>query len=75
MIKVYTTPTCTYCAKAKEFLTQNKVEFVAIDISKNPLLRDLVVENTGKMAVPAFQKGDNWLSGFNEEGLEILVNM
>jgi len=75
MLKIYTSPTCKYCSRAKEHLKQQGIEFTTIDISKNKLLRDLVAENTGKLVVPAFQKGDYWLSGFDENNLNGLNDL
>ena len=35
-VKVYSTEMCPWCKKAKDFLTENKVEFEYIDVSKDP---------------------------------------
>ena len=35
MIKVYSTPTCPWCTKAKEYLTSKGVEFEVVDVAKD----------------------------------------
>ncbi len=35
MIKVYSTPTCPWCTKTKEYLTSKGMIFEVIDVSQN----------------------------------------
>lgn len=34
-VKVYSTPTCPYCAMAKDFLKEQNIEFEDIDVGAN----------------------------------------
>ena len=34
-VKIFTTPSCTYCNQAKDFFKENNVEFEAIDVTQD----------------------------------------
>ena len=34
-IKIYTTPSCTYCTKAKKYLKENHVPFTEFNVAKD----------------------------------------
>jgi len=51
-VTVYSTPTCPWCEKVKEFLTENKVKFTGVDVSENPAKAREMVEKSGQMGVP-----------------------
>ena len=51
-VEVYSTPTCGYCKMAKEYFTENKVEFVEYDVAADEEKRNEMVEKTGQMGVP-----------------------
>lgn len=35
-VEIYTTPTCGYCHAAKRLLTQKGVEYIEIDVARQP---------------------------------------
>lgn len=51
-VEVYSTPTCGYCKMAKDYFTENKVEFVEYDVAADEIKRNEMVEKTGQMGVP-----------------------
>ena len=51
-VEVYSTPTCGYCKMAKEYFTENKVEFSEYDVAADEAKRNEMVEKTGQMGVP-----------------------
>ena len=40
-VLVYSTPTCPYCVRVKQFLKDNNVEFDDIDVSSDEAKADL----------------------------------
>jgi len=34
-VKIYSTPTCPWCARAKQFLKENNIEFQDYDVSSD----------------------------------------
>ena len=51
-VKVYSTPTCPYCKKAKEYLSSKGVSFQDIDVSTDKAAADEMVKISGQMGVP-----------------------
>ncbi len=52
-VEIYTTPTCPYCVAAKRLLTQKKVAFTEIDVSRDPDLRvKMTARAGGRRSVP-----------------------
>ena len=57
-VKIYSTPTCTYCILAKEWFKENNIEFEEVDVSQNEAEKNKLVEKTGQMAVPVIEVGE-----------------
>ena len=72
---VYSTPTCTYCKSAKEFFTQNNVEYVDVDVSQNEEKRNEMVEKSGQMGVPVIEIDGNIVVGFDEPKLKEVLGL
>jgi glutaredoxin-like YruB-family protein len=51
-VTIYSTATCMYCVKAKEFFAQNKVPYEEFDVGKDIEKRKEMLELTGQMGVP-----------------------
>jgi len=69
-VKVYTTPTCPYCKKAKAWLKEHKVKFEEINVLENEAARDHIVEKSGQTGVPQIEINDKVIVGFDEEELQ-----
>ena len=78
-VKVYSTPTCPWCDKVKDFLKENNVEFENIDVSEDQEAADEMIEKSGQMGVPviSIKKNDkeHILVGFNEEKLREILEI
>jgi glutaredoxin 3 len=72
-VKVYSTPTCPWCKKTKEFLKQKKVEFEDINVAENHEAAHEMVEKSGQMGVPVTEIDGNIVVGFDKEKLESLL--
>ena len=51
-IKLYTTPWCPYCIRAKRLLNQKNVRYEDIDVSSQPEIRRALAQLTGRTSVP-----------------------
>jgi glutaredoxin-like YruB-family protein len=51
-VKVYSTPTCPWCVAAKQYLKENDVAFVDINVAENREAANEMVEKSGQMGVP-----------------------
>ena len=68
-VKIYTTPTCPWCAKTKEFFKENKVKFTQIDVGSNQKAAKEMMEKSGQMGVPVTDINGEIIVGFNESKL------
>ncbi|WP_024821900.1 MULTISPECIES: glutaredoxin domain-containing protein [Aminobacterium] len=70
MIKVYSTPTCPWCTKAKEYLTSKGMIFEVIDVSQNREAAMDMVRKTGQMGVPVVQFDEKYIVGFDRQAID-----
>ena len=68
-VKVYSTPTCPWCTKAKEFLESKKIEFENLDVSSNEKARNEMMEKTGQMGVPVLDINGTIIIGFDQDAI------
>lgn len=68
-VKVYSTPTCPYCIRAKQFLKDNNIAFEDIDVSKDPAKADEMVKKSGQMGVPTLEIDGKIIVGFDKENI------
>lgn len=65
-VKVFTTPTCPYCIKAKALLSSLDVPFEEINVVEHPEERDRIINDHNWQTVPAIFAGDELLGGFDD---------
>jgi glutaredoxin-like YruB-family protein len=65
-VKVYSTTTCPWCTKVKEFLKENNIKFKDINISEDEKARNEIIEKSGQMGVPIIEIGNKIIVGFDE---------
>lgn len=74
-IKIYSTPACTYCKMAKEFLTSQNVPYEDIDVSVDAVAREDMVEKSGQLGVPVFDIDGQIMVGYNQQLLSKVVGI
>lgn len=72
-IKVYTTPTCTYCHKAKAYLREKDYPFTESDVTRDPQGQAFLREK-GIMGVPVITVGETLIQGFDPGAIEAAVD-
>lgn len=65
-IRIYTTPYCPYCVRAKQLLSQKQAAFEDIDVSNNPEQRQALVALTGQRTVPQIFINDQSIGGCDD---------
>jgi glutaredoxin 3 len=65
-ITVYSTDPCSFCTRVKGLLSARDVEFVEVNLSKDPAGRVELVQKTGMMSFPQVLVGDQLIGGFAE---------
>jgi len=69
-VKVYTTPTCPWCKKVKQFLESNSVPYQELNVAENKAARDEMVNLTHQLAVPTITIDGDYIIGYNEKALK-----
>jgi glutaredoxin 3 len=68
-VKVYSTPTCPYCAMTKDFLNKHGVDFEDIDVASDQKAATYIIEKSGQMAVPIIEIDGEIIVGFDKEAI------
>jgi glutaredoxin 3 len=66
-IKLYSTPTCSFCQKAKGFLAEHNISYENIDVSADKGAAITLIEKTGQTGVPVLEIGETVVLGFDKE--------
>jgi len=74
-VKVYTTPTCPWCVRVKEFLKKHGIEFEEINVAENKEALIYMVKNTQQMGVPVTEIDGKFVIGFDEKKLKELLKL
>ncbi len=69
-VKVYSTKTCPWCVKLKEFLKEKNIEFEDIDVGADQKAAEEMVKKSGQMGVPVSDINGKIIVGFNQEEIE-----
>ena len=69
-ITLYSTPSCTYCRKAKDYFQTNRVRFTEYDVSRDQRRADEMVRKSGQMGVPVIDINGKIIVGFNQPEVE-----
>ncbi|USN45878.1 MAG: glutathione S-transferase N-terminal domain-containing protein [Candidatus Woesearchaeota archaeon] len=67
---VYSTPTCPFCHKAKEFLAAHNVPFEDVDVASDQARAKEMVEKSGQLGVPVIDVAGVIIIGFDEAALQ-----
>jgi len=74
-IKVYSTPTCPWCKKTKQFLDDNKITYQALDVASDKAARDEMVAKSEQMGVPVIDIDGDISVGYDEKWLKQKLNL
>lgn len=69
-IEVFTTPTCPYCTKIKEWLEENGYDYEEHNVAENKEKAKEMIEKTGQRGVPQTFIGDKAVIGFQPQEIE-----
>ncbi len=69
-VKIYTTPSCSYCNIAKKYFRENRVPFTEFDVSRDQRRADEMVRKSGQMGVPVIDINGKVIVGFNQPEIE-----
>lgn len=74
-VVIYSTHTCPWCAKAKEFLTENKIKFTNKFVDSDKKAAEEMIKKSGQQGVPVIFVDKTMIIGFNEEKLSSALGL
>ncbi|MDD5073281.1 MAG: glutaredoxin domain-containing protein [Candidatus Omnitrophica bacterium] len=69
-VKIYSTPTCPHCIRAKKFLEENNVPFENFDVGADQQKSEEMVKLSGQMGVPVLDIEGKIIVGFDKEEIK-----
>ncbi|MEM3127002.1 MAG: glutaredoxin family protein [Candidatus Woesearchaeota archaeon] len=69
-VKVYSTKSCPWCKKAKEYLDSKKIKYTNYFVEDDDAKRDEMIELSGQMGVPVIVIGKKVIVGFNQDAID-----
>lgn len=73
-IEVFTTPTCPYCTKIKQWLDENDYEYEEHDVASDQEKAKKMIQKTGQRGVPQTFVGDEAIVGFQPQKIEKAID-
>lgn len=69
-VKIYSTPKCPFCKKAKAFFKANNIEYEEFDVLASAENLEKMKSISGQMGVPVIDINGKILTGFDEVKLK-----
>lgn len=69
-VKVYSTTSCPWCVKVKEYLKTKKIAYDEINVSEDPKGLKEMIEKSGQRGVPVIDIKGTIIVGFDKEAIE-----
>ena len=73
-ITVYTTTHCPYCTMLKNFLTQQNIPFKEVNVEKDPIMMQRLVNQTGQFGIPQTEIIGKRIIGFDPQPIMAALN-
>jgi len=74
-VNVYSTPTCPFCIRAKQYLKENSVQYTDYDVGSNPAKAQEMINKSGQMGVPVIEIDGNIIVGFDKEKIKEVLGI
>jgi glutaredoxin 3 len=74
-VKVYSTPTCPWCVRVKEFLKDNNIIFQDVDVGSDQQAAEEMIQKSGQMGVPVLDIGGEIIVGFDKEKIKTALGI
>ncbi len=69
-VTIYTTPSCSYCKKAKAYFQEKRIPFTEFNVAQDMRRAEEMVRKSGQMGVPVIDINGKIIVGFNLPEIE-----
>lgn len=73
-VTVYSTPTCPYCKRAKDYLSRKGISYTDINVAESREAAQEMIRKSGQMGVPVITVDEQVVVGFNQALLDSLLS-
>jgi len=73
-VVVYSTPTCPYCKRAKDYLSHKGITYTDINVAQDREKANEMIQKSGQMGVPVITIDNEVVVGFNQTLLDKLLS-
>lgn len=70
MIKLYTTDSCPWCVKAKNYLKSKNISFEELNVAEDMNARQEMVQKSRQMGVPVLDINGTVIIGFDRPAID-----
>ena len=74
MIKVYSTESCPWCVKAKQYLKSKNIEYIEVNVGEDMEGREEMIKLSGQMGVPVINIYGKIIVGFDKMAIDEAIN-
>ena len=74
-VKIYTTSTCPWCMKTKEFLKAHNVKYDEVNVGEDEKARNDMFEKSGQFGVPVTDANGTIIVGYDKEALKKALSL
>jgi len=74
-VVVYSTPSCSWCNKLKQYLRENNIKYTDIDVSKDTKAAEEMVKRSGQQGVPQTDINGQIVIGFDKKRIDQLLEI
>ena len=74
-VKVYSTSSCPWCTKAKDYFREKGVEYEDYDVAVDVEKRNEMVEKSGQMGVPVIDIEGEIIVGFDKARIDTKLGL
>lgn len=74
-VTIYSTPTCPFCIRTKQFLKENNIKFEDIDVSVDQDKAEEMIKKSGQMGVPVIDIDGEIIVGFDKEKIKEAIGV
>ncbi len=72
-VVIYSTPTCPYCKRVKDYLTRKGIPYIEHNVALDRAAAKEMVKKSGQLGVPVILIDNEVLIGFNQTQLDRLL--
>ncbi len=74
-VTVFTTQSCPWCVRVKNYLRQHNVSFKEVDVGRDPQAARELVRRTGQTGVPQLDINGSYVVGFDQAKIDRLLGL